>query len=99
MVKLTPSAGHPWVVAGLYAQRGTVAELVSGLVELAVADEGEPRQDQRLRARPAFGQPAVDEQLVGALLRHQPPALAVSRPGVRICGRISGFVAPGAYQR
>ena len=78
---------------------GRKRDLLPGLVDLAVADEGEAGKNQRLRACPALGKAAVDEQLVGALFRHQPPALSMSRPGVRICGRISGSLAPGAYQR
>ena len=87
------------MIAALDADLCIVGNLLPRLVDLAVADKGEPREDQRLRARPAFGEATVDEQLVGALFGHQPPTLSASSPGVRICGRISGFAAPGAYQR
>ena len=87
------------MVAALDADRGILGNLLPRLVDLAVADEGEAGEDQRLRARPAFGESAIDKQLVCTLFGHQPPALSVSSPGVRICGRISGCAAPGSYQR
>src|SRR3546814_9007991 len=98
-IELDAAARHPRMVAALDADRGIGGDRLPRLVDLAVADEGEAREDQRLRPRPAFGEPAIDEQLVGALLCHQRPAFSVSRPGVRICGRISGVAAPGAYPR
>src|SRR3546814_7383131 len=90
VIELDAAARHPRMVAALDADRGIGGDRLPRLVDLAVADEGEAREDQRLRPRPAFGEPAIDEQLVGALLCHQRPAFSVSRPGVRICGRISG---------
>ena len=87
------------MVAALDADFSIIGDLLPRLVDLACPDEGEPGEDQRLCARPAFGKAAIDEQLVGTLFRHQRFALSVSRPGVRICGRISGFAAPGSYQR
>ena len=71
MVELDPAARHPRMVAALDADLGVVGDLLPRLVDLAVADEGEPGEDQRLRPRPAFGEAAIDEQLVGALLGHQ----------------------------
>src|SRR3546814_1339165 len=90
MVELDPAARHPGMVAALDAQLRIGGDLLARLVDLAVTHKGEAGEDQRLRARPAFDETAIDEQLVGALLRHQPPAYSISSPGVRICGRISG---------
>ena len=70
MVELDPAARHPRMVAPLDAHIGVIGDLLPRLVDLAIADKGEPRQNQRLRPRPAFGQPAIDEQLVSANLRH-----------------------------
>ena len=38
-----------------------VGELLTRLIDLAVADEGKAGKDQRLRAGPAFGEAAVDK--------------------------------------
>ena len=58
------------MIAALDADRGILGNLLPRLVDLAVADEGEAGEDQRLRARPAFGQSAIDEQLVCTLFGH-----------------------------
>ncbi len=71
MVELDPAARHPRMVAALHAHLGIIGDLLPRLVDLAVPDKGKSRKDQRLRPRPAFGQAAVDKQLVGALLGHQ----------------------------
>src|SRR5690606_22992498 len=99
MVELDAAARYPWMIAALHAELGVCRDLLSGFFDPAVADEGEPREDQRLRARPAFGKAAIDEKLIGAQLCHQLSTSSVSVPGVRICGRMSGASAPGAYQR
>ena len=61
MVELDPAARHPGMVAALDADLGVVGDLLPRLVDLAVADEGQTGKDQRLRARPAFGETAIDE--------------------------------------
>ena len=71
MVEFDPAARHPRMVAPLHADGGIGGDLLPRLVDLAVADEGQSGEDQRLRARPALGQPAVDEQLVGADFSHR----------------------------
>src|SRR3546814_11640079 len=68
VIELDAAARHPRMVAALDADRGIGGDRLPRLVDLAVADEGEAREDQRLRPRPAFGEPALDQQLVGALL-------------------------------
>src|SRR3546814_17213291 len=88
MVELDPAARHPRMVAALAADVGIGGKLLPRLVDLAVADEGEPREDQRLRARPALGEPAVDEQLVGALLRHHSSSV-IARSGATKQSRVA----------
>ena len=66
VIELESPPRNPGVIASAHVDRRVRAELLAGLVDLAVADEDEARHDQRLRARPALGQAAVDDQLVGA---------------------------------
>src|SRR3546814_19430933 len=65
MVELEPAARHPGMVAALDAQLRIGGDLLARLVDLAVTHKGEAGEDQRLRARPAFDETAIDEQQIG----------------------------------
>ena len=56
--------------AAAHVEDDIVDELLARLVDLAVAREDEAGHDQRLCAGAAFGEPPVDEYLIGALLGH-----------------------------
>ena len=73
MIELEPAARHPWMVATFDAERRIGRELLARLVDLAVTGIDEPREDQRLCTRAAFGKPAIGEQLVGADFAHVSP--------------------------
>jgi hypothetical protein len=45
-----------------------VADCLSGFVDAPLAGIDHPGEDQRLRLGTALGQPAIDEQLIGAPL-------------------------------
>jgi hypothetical protein len=49
------------------------AKLLAGLVDLPLARKHKSGKDQCLRLSPALGEAAVDEELIGARLGHQPP--------------------------
>jgi len=70
------------VVAAAHVDFGIVGKRFAGLVDAALAGIDEARQDQRLRALPARGEPTLDEQLIGAALGDQARAgcSATSRP-------------------
>src|SRR5215472_4876530 len=89
MGELDAAARHPGVVAPAHFEADRVGDRFAGLGDAAIIGKDEAGEDQRLRALPAFRQPAFDEQLVGALFcwaRLRPPAqaragwLAMSRP-------------------
>ena len=61
MVELDSAARHPRMVPALDDDVRIVGELLTRLIDLAVADEGKAGKDQRLRAGPAFGEAAVDK--------------------------------------
>ena len=73
MGELDPAPRDPGMVLAPHLERRVGGERLPGLVDLALAGEDQAGEDQRLRLRPAFGEPAVDEQLIGADLdRHRP---------------------------
>ena len=72
MRQLDSAARHPGMIASAHVERRVGRQLLAGLVHLAVADEHQPRHDERLRPGPAFGQAAIDEHLVRTLLCHGP---------------------------
>ena len=47
-----------------------VGQLGAGLVDAFAGGGNQTGEDQRLRLRPAFGEAAVDEELIGAKFRH-----------------------------
>ena len=66
--ELDPAAAHPGMVAPAHLERGIPGDLLPGLVDPRLAREHQPRHHQRLRPRAAFGEPALDQQLVDAAL-------------------------------
>ena len=59
------------MVAAGEAKLGLFVERGAGLVDAAVAGEDNPGEDQRLRLGSAFGEPLLDEKMVGAALRQR----------------------------
>jgi len=68
--ELDAAARDPGVVASGECQLGIFGERGAGLVDAAAGDRDETGQDQRLCLRAAFGEPLLDEQLIGPALRH-----------------------------
>ena len=58
------------LAAHLY--RRLFGQRLPGLVDLALAGKDQAGEDQGLRPRPALGETAIDEQLIGAKLGHAP---------------------------
>ena len=54
------------MIAAADRKRRLGGQKLPRLLDLALAREDESGKDQRLRASPAFGEAALDEQLVGA---------------------------------
>jgi len=67
--KLDTAARDPRVVAALERQRSVDGKLMAGFVDPPIVGVDEPRKDERLRFGPAFGQPALDQELINPLLR------------------------------
>src|SRR3546814_20825391 len=68
---LDPPAPHPRMIAPAHLDRRVRRHLLPRLLDLALADEHQPRHHQRLRPRPRFGEPAIDEHLIDAGFRHR----------------------------
>ena len=64
MRQLDTAARHPWMVLPFDADFSVFSHLQPRLVRLFVTQHHMPSHHQRLRARPAFGEAAFDEQLV-----------------------------------
>ena len=85
------------MIAPAKVKRRVGRHLLPRLFNLAIAQIDQASQNQRLRARPAFGEPRVHKQLIGTNLGHQRTS-AVSVAGVSSCGSTTASL-PGAYQR
>src|SRR5207237_10391599 len=72
VVKLDPPARHPRMILAANLERRVLGEHLAGFGQLLLAREHRSGHDQRLSPRPALGEPAAYQQLVGALPRHQP---------------------------
>lgn len=66
--KLDAAARDPGVIASAHIQGGIESERLPGLGDPGLARVDQPGKDQGLRARAAFDQAPVDEQLVHAKL-------------------------------
>src|SRR3546814_20077787 len=81
VIELDAAARHPRMVEALDADRGIGGDRLPRLVDLAVAAEGEASAAQPPRPRPAFGEPAIAEHLVAALVRHTRTAASKGTTG------------------
>ena len=68
--QLEPAARHPGMIAPGDVKLRIVGHRGAGLVDAPAGGGHQSGDDQRLRLRPAFGEAAVDEQLIGAPFRH-----------------------------
>ena len=68
MGQLDPAAADPGVIAAAHIERRILGDLVAGLVNLGIAGKHQPCHHQSLCARAAFGEPALDQQLVDTAL-------------------------------
>ena len=69
--ELEAAARHPRTIAAGERERHIFGEGGAGLVDTAPAGRNQACDDQRLRLRPAFGKPALHQQLIGSPLRHR----------------------------
>src|SRR3546814_11020289 len=69
--ELDPPARHPRMIAPAHLDRRLRRHLLPRLLDLALADEHQPRPHQRLRPLPRFGEPASDEHLIDAGFRQR----------------------------
>lgn len=68
MGQLDPAAADPGMIAPAHRDRRIRGQLLAGLVDPRLPGKHQPRHHQRLRPGAAFGQPALDQQLIDAAL-------------------------------
>ena len=61
MGELDAAARHPWVVATAHSSASAAATVSPGLLMPAFAGKHKAGENQRLRACPAFREPALDQ--------------------------------------
>ncbi len=68
--ELEPAARHPRMIAPGDGQLRILGQRGAGLVDAPAGGGHQPGHDQCLRLRPALGETAVNEQLIGAPFCH-----------------------------
>ena len=103
VLQLDAAARHPGVVLATHLQRCGIRQEVARLGNPALAGKHFARQNQRLGARPAFGQAAVQQELIGtALPAHRSRSIATGARACHIRRRwwgIAGRAAGPSFRR
>jgi hypothetical protein len=73
MRQLDTAPRNPGMLLAPNLQRSVLGQRLPRFLDLALAAEHQPGEDQSLGLGPAFRQPSSDEHLIRAFLRHHPP--------------------------